>query len=282
MPTWRPPDLSRRVTLVRGASRGVGRGIAKVLGECGATVYVTGRSSGRHRTEGLAQTVEETAALVTAAGGQGVPVVCDHNHDDEVERLFSRIGTERGALDLLVNNVWGGYEGYAVAPFEAPFWQQPVWRLDGMFSAGLRAHYVATRLAAPLMLDRPRGLVISTSAGDGEKYRGQVAYDTIKHAQARMAWGMARELRPHGVAALCLQPGFTRTERVVAALGQAVPDSTHSTEYVGRAVAALAADPNALSMTGMTLRVADVAKRYGFTDVDGRQVPPFRLPDSYA
>lgn len=221
--------------------------------------------------------------MVTAAGGRGVSCVLNHNHDDEVERLFARIGRESGKLDVLVNNVWGGYEGYDAAPFEAPFWQQPLWRLDGMWEAGLRAHYTAAHFAAPLMMEAKRGLVVSTSAGDGNKYLGQVAYDTIKHALSRMIWGMARELKPHGVAAICLQPGFTRTERVLAALGEGHPDlkTTHTPQYVGRAVAMLAQDAKVLERTGQTMAVGDVAARYGFPDIDGRIVPAFHLPDSY-
>lgn len=281
---WTAPDLSRQYALVTGASRGVGRGIARVLGECGATVYVTGRSRRGRSTEGLPGSVEETAELVAAAGGVGVPIVCDHDRDDEVGRLFGLIGSECGALNLLVNNVWGGYEAYNVAPFEAPFWEQPLWRFDGMWRAGLRAHYTASRLAAPAMVQRGRGLIISTSAGDGAKYRGQVAYDTVKTALERMMWGMARELQPHGVSVLTLQPGFCRTERVLSVLGPGHADleGTHSPEYVGRAVAMLAADSAVAKRAGKTLMVGDVAKEYDFPDTDGKFVPAFHLPNKYA
>ncbi|MCA1813992.1 MAG: SDR family NAD(P)-dependent oxidoreductase [Halobacteriales archaeon] len=283
---WRAPDLRGQVAVVTGATRGVGRGIADVLGQAGMTVYVTGRSTGTTRTEGLAGTVEDAAAGVTAAGGQGIGVVCDHTRDTDAEALFERVRREQGRLDLLVNNAWGGYEDYAYKTFADPFWQQPVERWRGMFDAGVRVHYTASRLAAPLLVARGRGLIVGTSAGDGLKFRGAVTYDVAKAAIERMMWGMARELRPHGVAALALQPGFTRTERVMAAFGGDEKDprlaGTNSTWYVGRAVAMLAADPAVLELTGRTLMVGDLAERYGFTDVDGQRVPPFRLPAELA
>lgn len=272
-------DLAGTVTLVTGASRGVGRGVAVELGNAGATVYVTGRSVAGDRTEGLPGTVDATAEAVTERGGHGVAVACDHTVDADVTALFERIDAEQGRLDLLVNNVWGGYEGHDET-FDDPFWTQPIDRWSGMFDAGVRAHYTATRLAAPGMVDRGDGLVVFVSAGDGERYRGSVMYDVAKAAVDRMGKAVAHELRPHGVASVVLHPGFVSTERVERAFADTdedVPDVTHSPEFVGRAVVALAGDDDVLERSGGVYKTADLGVEYGFTDVDGSQPEPFRL-----
>lgn len=287
-------DLDDRIAVVTGASRGVGRGIAHELGAAGATVYVTGRSvQGEPTADGLPGTVAGTAELVTAAGGHGVAVLCDHTQDDQVEALFARVAEERGRLHVLVNAAWGGYERYGEVPFDAPFWEQPLWRWGGMFRAGVRAAFVASKLAAPLLIRGAEesgrtGLLVHVSAGDRGRWLGQVPYDTAKSAVDRLAFGMARELRPHDVAALALYPGFVRTERVLAAFaaGGQDPDAEggpdQSPRYTGRAVVALAADPEVLRHSGGAVPVGDLAAEYGFTDVDGSQPPAFRLPDEYA
>lgn len=272
-------DLTDTVALVTGASRGVGRGVALELGSAGATVYVTGRSVADDRTEGLPGTVTETATRVTERGGEGIAVRCDHTVDSDVEALFERIAAEEGRLDLLVNNVWGGYEGHD-GTFDDPFWEQSMDRWSGMFDAGVRAHYTATRLAAPTMIARETGLVVFVSAGDGEKYRGNTMYDVAKTAVDRMGKAVAHELRPHGVASVVLHPGFVRTERVERAfeeMGEDVPDVTHSPEFVGRAVVALASDDEVLARSGAIFKTADLGTEYGFTDVDGSQPAPFEL-----
>ncbi len=276
----RRPDLRGKVAVVTGASRGAGRAIALVLGEAGATVYVTGRSvRGGSPTEGLPGSVDETAELVTARGGLGARV--DHTVDAEVETLFARVRREQGRLDLLVNNAWGGYEGYDGATFDAPFWEQPLSRWEGMFTAGVRTHFAASRFAAPLMIEQRSGLIVGTVAWAFGEYLGNLSYDVAKAAVVRMAFGMARELRPHGVAAVAVAPGFMRTERVLAAHAANPFDlaATETPEYLGRAVAALAADPNLMEKTGQVLTAGDLAREYGFTDVDGRQLAPFRMPD---
>ncbi|NLH21502.1 MAG: SDR family NAD(P)-dependent oxidoreductase [Methanothrix sp.] len=276
------PDLRGKVTLVSGASRGIGRGVALVLGSAGATVYVTGRSRDGKSTEDMPGSVDQTARDVTAAGGQGIAVPCDHTRDQEVEELFSRIEREqRGRLDLLVNNAWGGYEQYEFDGFSLPFWEQPLRHWEGMFQAGLRAHLTASRLAAPIMIARQGGLIINTVAWDRGLYLGNLFYDLAKAATVRMAWGMAFELRAHGVAALALAPGFVRTERVMAAHArQQFPlDRTESPAYTGRAVAFLAADSNVMERSGQVLAVGDLARQYGFVDIDGRQPPAFRIDE---
>jgi NAD(P)-dependent dehydrogenase (short-subunit alcohol dehydrogenase family) len=278
--TWTPPDLSGTAALVTGASRGVGRGVALALGDAGAKVYVTGRSvRGEPTTEGLPGTIDETAEAVTERGGTGVAVRCDHTRDDDVAALFDRIAADDRRLDVLVNNAWAGYERIAEARFDAPFWEQPTWRYD-QYAASLRGQFTASRAAARLMLPQRRGLIVNVSFTDQEVYLGQVAYDVCKAGSDRMAFAMAQELRRHGVTAVALHPGFVRTERVEVAwnlIGSGPAQVVHSPEYVGRAVAALAADPDAVELSGRGLAVGDLAVMHNFADVDGRQVPPFQL-----
>ncbi|HEV8261231.1 MAG TPA: SDR family NAD(P)-dependent oxidoreductase [Burkholderiales bacterium] len=280
----RTGSLQGKAAVVTGASRGAGRGIALALGEVGATVYVTGRSvRGEATTENLPGTIEETAETVTARGGTGIAVRCDHRADSDVEALFARVQREQGRIDLLVNNAWGGYEQHDYKKFTAPFHEQPLRHWDGMFTAGVRAALVASRFAASLMLPQRHGLIVNITAWDREKYLVNVFYDVAKGAINRMTYGMARELRPHKIAAVALAPGFIRTERVAAAFEAAgnrdYLNFTESPEYVGRAVVALASDQNVLEKSGKVLAVGDLAEEYGFTDVDGRRIPAFRIPD---
>ncbi len=275
------PSLRNKIAVVTGASRGAGRGIALVLGDAGATVYVTGRSIRGKTTENLPGTIDETASAVTSRGGQGIPVRCDHTVDAEVQALFDRVKSEQGRLDILVNNVWGGYEQYEFERFTDPFWEQPLRHWHGMFEAGVRAHLIASRFAAPLMLPQRRGLIISTVAWDRDKYLGNLFYDVAKAAIIRMTYGMAIELQEHNIAALALAPGFMRTERVMAVHAVQPFDlgRTESTEYIGRAVAFLAADPDIMQKSGKVLTAGDLAREYGFTDIDGKQPPAFRIDE---
>lgn len=270
-----------------GASRSAGRGIALALGEQGATVYVTGRSTkGGATTSGQPETVEETAELVTARGGEGIAVPTDHTDDTQAAALFSRVGREQTSLDMLVNNVWGGYEN--VEGYGVPFWEQPVWRWDKMTAAGVRAHFTATRLAVPLMLPKQTGLVVSTTFGVPNRYLGHVIYDVAKTAVNRFVFAAATELKPHGIAALALSPGVLRNEYMLrdhlAKHGSVEqqdwpPNSflwqTESTEYIGRAVVALARDAHVMTKTGRVYAVGALAREYGFRDIDGRQPPPY-------
>ncbi|HEX2022465.1 MAG TPA: SDR family NAD(P)-dependent oxidoreductase [Candidatus Thermoplasmatota archaeon] len=272
--------LSQHVCLVTGATRGVGKAVAVELGREGATVVATGRSVRGATTEGLPGSVEETAEAVTAAGGKGIASRCDHAKGPEVRALFDRVLREHGRLDLVVANAWGGYEGYDPAESALPFWEQPFekrWR--GMFENGLRAQLLAAQHAARTMSPRGRGLVVSTLAWDEGKPLGALHYDVAKAAAARAVHGMARELRPHGVAAVGVSPGFVRTERVLAEHARRPLDlsQTESPRYAARAVAALAADKDVMAISGEVLHVGDLARRYGFRDDDGRQ-PRFRLP----
>lgn len=277
--TCRVPSLKDKIAVVTGASRGGGRGIALVLGEAGATVYLTGRSVRGASTENLPGTIDETAEAVSTRGGMGIPVRCDHTVDAEVEALFERVKREQGRLDLLVNNAWSGYEYYDGKEFVVPFWEQPLRHWQGMFVAGVRAHFVASRFAAPLMLPQHHGLIINTVAWDRNKYLGNLFYDVAKAAIIRMAYGMSIELRPYGVAALALAPGFMRTERVMAEYAKHPFDlsRTESPEYIGRAVAFLAADQKIMEKSGNVLTVGDLAREYGFVDIDGKQPTAFRI-----
>src|SRR5918993_2174556 len=284
-------QLQERVALVTGASRGAGRGIALELGAAGATVYVTGRSvAARPTTDNVPGTVADTARDVTARGGRGIAVRCDHTVDADVEALFARIRADHGRLDLLVNNVWGGYEDADCRPLPVvPFWEQSLRQWDRMFTAGVRAHLTASRLAVPLMLPFRHGLIVSTTANlDALPYMRNVFYDLAKNAIARLTWAMAQELREYGIATLAVAPGFMRTERVVEAFrragaldaldGPGGPKET--TAYLGRAIVALASDGCVLEKSGQLVDVGTLAREYGFTDADGAQPPPFRISGS--
>ena len=277
------------VALVTGASRGAGRGIALELGSAGATVYVTGRSAaGGPTTDGVPGTIDETASEVTSRGGRGIAVRCDHTVDADVESLFARLRGDHGRLDLLVNNVWGGYEHSECKPLPmAPFWEQSLHQWDGMFTAGVRAHLAASRLAVPLMLPQGRGLIVSTTANLAAlPYLPNIFYDLSKHTISRLVWAMAHELRERGIAVLAVAPGFMRTERVTEAFRRAGaiaaldgPGGPKETPvYLGRAIAALAGDPRALERSGQLLEAGTLAQEYGFTDVNGTQPAPFRIP----
>jgi len=256
------------VAVVTGATRGVGKGIALALGETGATVYVTGRS-----------TVDEAAAAVTERGGRGIGIRVDHTRDDEVQALFEQVG----AVDLVVANAWGGYEHEGWRAFETPFWEQPLSRWSAVIDAGLRAQYTTARFALPRMVEQGCGLLVFTGGFDDPRYfLGDVLYDVGKIATNRLVADLGRVLAPHGVNVVGVYPGFTRTEAVVdafAADGREPPDETHSPEFVGRAVVHLLADPEIASLTGTGAQAAAYAERYGFTDVDGRAIERFALPD---
>jgi NAD(P)-dependent dehydrogenase (short-subunit alcohol dehydrogenase family) len=273
--------LTGKVAVVTGASRGAGRAIAAVLGEAGATVSVTGRTvRGGAAADNMPGTIDDTADEVTARGGRGVAVRCDHTVDADVEALVERVRAEAGQLDLLVNNAWGGYEGYTMGIPMTPFWEQPRTQWETMFVAGLRAQMVMSQLAAPLMIGRAGGLIVCTVAWAYNEYLRNLYYDVSKAAVVRMVRGMAHDLKPHSIAAVAVAPGFMRTERILAAHAAHPFDLswTESPEYLGRCVRALAEDPDIMRRTGEVFTVGDLAREYGFTDIDGRQPEGFRMP----
>ncbi|MCI4350790.1 MAG: SDR family NAD(P)-dependent oxidoreductase [Thermoplasmata archaeon] len=273
------------VALVTGASRGAGKAIATELGRSGWTVYITGRSLRTAPSpEGVPGTLEETAEAVDAAGGQGIIVHCDHTRLEEIDALAWRLRNEAGHLDLLVNNAWGGYEHHDVSTFGRSFWEQPAQHWDGMFVAGVRSTLLTSARIAPMMIERKQGLIANTVAWLDGAYLGNLYYDVAKSALVRMTQGMAAELRPTGVTAVAVAPGFIRTERVMAAHAAQPFDlaPTESPTYLGRAVAALVADSNVSRFAGSVLYVGDLARIYNFQDIDGRQPPRFVPSDPTA
>ncbi|MCB9635853.1 MAG: SDR family NAD(P)-dependent oxidoreductase [Sandaracinus sp.] len=262
------------VAIVTGASRGVGKGIALGLGEAGATVYVTGRSE----TEGAVPgTIGQTAAEVDALGGRGIAHRCDHADDAQTAALVQRVLDEQGRIDVLVNNAFAIPEGQVIGKF----WELPIAQWDVMTTVGLRSHFVASALVAPSMIARKKGLIVNVSSFGAKVYAISVAYGVGKAGVDRMARDMARELAPHGVAAVSIWPGIVRTERLSIEperLGYD-PAGGESPTFSGRAVAALARDAGVMAKSGKPLVVAELAVEYGFTDVDGSQPKSLRRPE---
>src|SRR5215472_5917457 len=258
-----------RVALVTGASRGCGKGVAQVLGENGWTVYLTGRSvRGCPGTLGRPGTIDDTAEQVTARGGIGIAIRCDHADDQQTRSVFDRIGAEQGRLDLLVNNAWSGYE---LSPDPAlAFWEIQWRHWDLMFTGGLRAAAFASSLAAPTMIAARRGLIVNIT-WVLDRPHGHAFYEVVKNGTNKLTEQMADDLRPHHVACVALSPGFMR--RADLTTEQAA--MTESTEFPGRAVVALAADPGVLAKSGQVFTKPALAREYGFTDVDGTMQSPF-------
>ncbi len=273
--------LRDHVAVVAGATRGAGRGIARMLGAAGATVYCTGRSvRGRPTTPGRPETLEETAELVAAEGGRGIAVRTDHTIEKEVEQLFARVRAEAGRLDVLVNDIWGGD---ALTEWGTPFWELSTAKGQQLLQRAVHSHIITSRHGAPLMVERNAGLIVEVTDGDTLGYRGNLFYDLAKNAVIRLAYAMAADLHAHRVTALAITPGFLRSEAVLATLGvteanwrEAIEKDEYFAEsetpcLVGRAIAALAADPNVAAKSGGLFSSWALAKEYGFTDVDGRQ-----------
>lgn len=280
---WTPPDLKGKVVLVAGATRGAGRGIAVALGQCRATVWCSGRSvKGAGATPGRPETVDETAALVTAAGGHGVAVRCDHTDASQVLVLQRRLQDEAGRLDALVNDVWGGD---ALVQWGKPFWETSVADATTLLDRAVKSHVITAHVMAPALV-ASRGALFEVTDGTEEHnrdYRGNLHYDLVKTTVNRLMFGMSHDLRPHGVAALGITPGFLRSEWMLEHLG--VTEATwrdavakdpyfaasETPAYVGRAVAWLAAAPDRLARSGKVWSSWGVAHEAGFTDADGRQ-----------
>ncbi|MFI2646766.1 MULTISPECIES: SDR family oxidoreductase [Micromonospora] len=275
--------LTGKIALVAGATRGAGRQIAVQLGAAGATVYVTGRSTRERRSEmDRSETIEETAELVTAAGGTGIAVVVDHLDPEQVRRLVARIDAEQGRLDVLVNDVWGGDP---LITWDKPVWEQPLDAGFRMLRLAVDTHIITSHFALPLLIRNPGGLVVEI--GDGTKeyndteYRVSLFYDLAKVSVNRLAFSQAHELAPHGATAVALSPGWLRSEAMLelfgvteanwrdAAAGQPHFVMSETPAFVGRAVAALAADPDRARWNGRSVDSGGLAQVYGFTDLDG-------------
>jgi NAD(P)-dependent dehydrogenase (short-subunit alcohol dehydrogenase family) len=279
-----PGPLTGKVALVAGATRGAGRGTAVALGEAGATVYCSGRSTHARRSEyDRPETIEETAELVDAAGGEGIAVAADHLQPAQVQALVGRIDDEQGRLDVLVNDIWGAEKLFQ--------WNTPLWEHD--LESGLRmlrlaidTHLITSHFALALLIRRPGGLVVEMSDGtreyNAEHYRLSAFYDLAKSAVIRLAFAQAEELAPHGCTAVALTPGWMRSEMMLehysvteASWREATVGSPHfvaiseSPRFVGRAVAALAADPEVGRRNGGSFSSGGLAREYGFTDLDG-------------
>ncbi|MFJ9844526.1 SDR family oxidoreductase [Kitasatospora sp. NPDC101155] len=275
--------LNGRIALVAGATRGAGRGIAVELGAAGATVYVTGRTTRQQRSEyDRPETIEDTAELVTAAGGRGIAVPTDHLVPAEVAALVERIEAEQGRLDVLVNDIWGGEKLFG--------WNTPVWEHsldDGLrlLRLAVETHAITSHHALPLLLKNPGGLLVEMTDGTEEynraTYRNSFFYDLAKASVLRMAFSLGHELGPRGATAVALTPGWIRSEIMLEHFGvteenwrEAVTREPHfgiseTPYYVGRAVAALAADPEVARWNGRSLSSGQLAREYGFTDRDG-------------
>lgn len=256
-------SLEGQVALVTGGSRSVGRGIALGLAESGATVYITGRSI-----------TDRIAKRISAIGGKAVAVACDHQDDDQVKSVFEHIGEHEGRLDVLVNNAWGGYQrlrNRKANPdfkWKDPFWQQSLELWDEMFTVGVRSNYVASVFAAQMMQKQGHGLIVSISFYSGRRYYDNVPYGVSKAAVDRLAQDMAVELAPHNVASVSLYPGHVIDSKKTR------KPKRESAQFVGRAVSALASEPDIMKRTGEILVVAELAREFGFTDTDGTQPEP--------
>jgi len=278
--------LTGKIAVVTGATRGCGRGIAVELGAAGATVYCTGRSTRGGRTgltyQNRPETIDETAEMVTAAGGVGIPVPVDHTQEGEVVSLFERIGVEQGGrLDVLVNDIWGGEE----LTEWTPFWEQDMEKGLTLLERAIHTHILTNRHGAPLMVERNAGLIIEVGDGASYRYRGALFYSLAKVAVIHLAEAMASDLKGAGknVTALALTPGFLRSEMMLANFGVSEENwrdavakdpafaRSETPRYLGRAVAALASDPDVHSKHGRALATWHLVDEYGFTDVDGSQ-----------
>ncbi|HYI02296.1 SDR family oxidoreductase [Hyalangium sp.] len=283
-------SLQGKVALVAGATRGAGRGIAVELGAAGATVYVTGRTTREQRSElNRPETIEETAELVTRAGGRGIAVQVDHLEPAQVRELVARIEREQGRLDVLVNDIWGAESLFA---WNKPVWEQPLEQGLRLLRLAIDTHIITSHFALPLLIRRPGGLVVEVTDGTAEynatNYRLSLFYDLAKTSVIRMGWAQAQELRPHGGTAVALTPGWLRSELMLEIYGVTEANWRDATQkqphfiisetpsYVGRAVAALAADAEVARWSGQSLSSGQLAKIYGFTDLDGSQPDAWR------
>lgn len=287
-------SLKGKIALVTGASRGAGRGIALELALAGVKVYITGRSrKGEITTQYDDLTLDQTVEIIEKESGTAIPITCDHTDANQIKEVFKKIESEEEKLDILVNNVWGGYMGehgnldIKTDSFIAPFWEQPLWRYDKMFTTAARAHYIASQLAAPLMIKEKSGLIVTTTFWDKDKYISNLPYDLVKAVKNRLSYGMAIELKPYTVTALTLSLGWIRTEHLKRLFDlddfnykeKEGYEKTESTRFAGRAIVALANDPKIIQHTGKIYTTAELARIYQFTDLDGTQPEYYSIKD---
>ena len=270
--------LEDSICIVTGGTRGAGRGIAIELGAHKAKVIVTGRSLDESYTKNNPETLRKTAEMVQSSGGKCIPFRCDHTSEDEVIALTQYVQTTFGRVDLLVNNVWGGYEGYDDS-FDDSFWEQPVWRWDKMFNSGVRAHFLTSKHICPLMMKDKKGLVVNTTFWDEGRFFTPLPYNVGKSAVNRLAYCMGLELKPYNIAAVALSPGWMRTEKIKRQydvddynyITNPALEKTESTRYIGRAIVSLFEDPDVIQKSGKVLYVGVLAREYHFVDLDGSQ-----------
>jgi len=262
-------NLKGKVAIVTGGSRGVGKGAALGLAEAGATVYVTARTLHAGDSE-YSGSLDETIRQITELGGVGIALGCDHRDDAAVRAAIQRVIDEQGHIDVLVNNVFALPADLTLWS-QANFWEQPLSMWDDQIDVGLRSHYVASYFVAPKMIEQGFGLIVNISSSGATGYHMNVAYGVGKAGVDKLSHDMAHELRPHNVAALSIWPGLVGTERILDALPEAFREkfACESPTFTGRAIAALAADPNILEKSGARHIVAQLAQEYGFTDLDG-------------
>lgn len=277
--------LAGKTALVTGASRGIGKGIAMALAAEGAAVYVTGRTMGQGEgVDNLPGTVKETEKEIELQGGRCTAVQCDHTRDDDVKAVFEQVIHVQGRLDILVNNVWGGYEAMfndnGEYIWERPLWEQHPSLWDTMFSAGVRAHWVATCFAARIMVPQRSGLIANISYWAGQKYMANVCYGVSKAATDRLTMDASRELRSHNITVVSLYPGLVRTERVMRVAKNFDLSNSESPQFSGRVISALASDPKVMEKSGKILVAAQLALDYGIKDVDGKQPRPLTLDEA--
>lgn len=277
--------LKGKIALVTGASRGIGKGVALGLGENGATVYVTGRTTaGSIGVQGLEGSIDENAVAINELGGTGFALRCDHTDDNGVKEVFDHILEKEQRIDILVNNVWGGYEcmfnNRGEYVWEKPFWEQPIEQWDLMFSAGVRAHYVASRYASQIMTNQKHGLIVNLSHWAARKYSGNVCYGISKAATDKLTSDAAHDLQPFNVTVISLYPGLVRTERIMRASEFLDLSNSESPQYLGRVIAALYRDPELIGKSGKSLVAAQLGSEYGISDIDGEIPKPLSIEDA--